>query len=1042
MRPLIAWFVHHPLLVNLIMGGVFLLGYFTIADMRYEYNPKVDMGVITISTVQAGAGPEEIELSITLPLEEELLEVEGIKKLFSNSMENLSMITLNLDLDAADKQDIMRDIQRAVDRANARLPQDLIERPVIDEMSTLKTPIMEVHVVGDVPEEVLRTTARKLADALREVEGIASVQKVGYRRPEVRIMLAPEKMARLGLSLEEVIEAIRSRNVRDSGGAVDSFVFEKKVVAVGQFRDPRDVAQVVLRAGEPGNTVLLSDVAETVLDYEDWEVQSRVDGRLSIALQARKKARADELHTAAAVRDFVNSAQMPAGVGLVMVGDISRLSVNMLEVLGSNALLGLAAVLLLLWYFLELRFAMWVAVGIPFALCLAFLLLAAVGITINAMSLTAFIIVIGILVDDAVVVSENTARMRSQGLSPEEASIEGAAQVAPPVVFSALTTMLAFLPLLFLDGPNGEFLSPFPVGVILLLLASLFESQYLLPAHLAHVPARVRIPPRRHFDALRERYHVLMLGLLERRRLTLLLSVLLFIGVLVFGALTIRFSLFPDIDIDTVHVKVELPVGSRFEQTLERVLELEQEARQFVNAEDLLSITSQVGHHDTDFYGATEGRNHAWALITIQLEPLGRRSAGTSTYELVQRLQQWAAQKAGFASLVVQAQTDVPITGKPVQVEVISSDEERFTVAAEIDDWLRRHPAVDSHWTSYNPGKDVIDLDFNHGLLVSRGLTVEQVIRALNVAVDGLLVDELQTLDERVYFRLQLPLAEAGQLATLQNLMIINSRGEPVFLSSVAEFRLRPGEADIKHYFGKRTVTVYAEIDGEKTTVGAINAELEQWITQQDWPGRYPSLRVHQGGELEEQREALGDLGRATWICLLLILAALIALFNSLSQPLLVMLCLPFGLIGVLIGYGIQDLTMGMMAITGIVGLMGVLVNDSLVMLHTLNRRRARGGAPLTVEQVADVTRQRFRPIVITSVTTVVGLLPTAYGFLGENSYVKPLAMSMAWGVMFGGLVSLILLPVLYMLDQDLRRLFRGLRLWWRLRKQSSGAQA
>ena len=1024
MHAIIAWFVQRPLLVNLIMASVFLLGYFTIADLHYEYNPKVDMGVINITTLRAGAGPEEVELSITLPLEEELLEVDGIKKILSNSMEGLSVITLRLDLDAADKQDIQRDIQRAVDRANARLPADLIEKPVIDEVSTLKTPVMEVHVVGDVPEEVLRVTARNLAEAMREVRGIASVQKVGYRRPEVRILLAPEKLARLGISLEEVAAAIGSRNVRDSGGAVDSFVLEKKVIAVGQFQDPKDVESVVLRAGEPGNVVLLRDVAEVVADYENWEIQSRVDGRMSIALLARKKALADELHTAAALRDFVVRATVPEGVQLVMVGDISRLTVNMLEVLGSNAALGLVAVLLMLWYFLEIRFALWVAVGIPFALCLAALVLTAVGVTMNAMTVMGLIILIGVLVDDAVVVSENVARLRTLALTPEKASIEGAARVAQPVIFSALTTMLAFLPLMFLSGPTGTFVTPFPITVIVLLLASVFESQCLLPSHLAHVPARVQIPQRRRFEAVRGFYHQLMWRCLEWRKTTLMLIVLTFIGVLAFGAMTIRFSLYPDLDIDTIQVKIELPAGSRFEQTLARVVELEAELRDYVDPADLLSITSQVGHHDTDFYGSTEGRNHAWALIVIQLEPLGRRSAGTNTYDLTQTLQRWAAGKSGFDSLTVRALTDVPVSGKPVEVEVISNGPERFEVAEAIHQWLQRHPGMDSSWTSHNPGKDVIDLDFNHKLLASRGLTVEQVIRALNVAVDGQLVDELQTLDERVYYRLQFPLAEANQLETLRNLVIINSRGEPVFLGSVAEFRVRPGEADIKHFLGKRTVTVFGEIDTGRTTVGEINGELQAWVDGHDWSRRYPELRVRLGGELESTIEALDDLTRAAIICVLLIFAALIILFNSLSQPVLIVLCLPFGLIGVIIGYGVQGIAMGMMAVIGVIGLMGVLVNDSLVMLHTLNLRRARLGGVLDVEQVADVARQRFRPIVVTSVTTLVGLLPTAYGILGDNSYIRPLAMSMAWGVMFGGFVSLILLPVLYMLDFDLRRLF------------------
>ena len=228
MRELTRWFVDRPLVVTMIMVMVFAMGFLTIADMRYEYNPAVDMGVVNITTIKAGAGPEEIELAITLPLEEELLEVDGVKKVYSNSMENLSVITVSLDLDAAEKQEIMRNIQQAVDRAFARLPQDLPEKPRIEELSTLVTPVMEVHITGDVPEALLRDVARNVADGLREVDGIASVEKRGYRRPEVRIMLNSAKLAKLGISHNEIITAIRARNKRDSGGAVDSFMTEKE----------------------------------------------------------------------------------------------------------------------------------------------------------------------------------------------------------------------------------------------------------------------------------------------------------------------------------------------------------------------------------------------------------------------------------------------------------------------------------------------------------------------------------------------------------------------------------------------------------------------------------------------------------------------------------------------------------------------------------------------------------------------------------------------------------------------------------------------
>lgn len=1021
MQALISWFVDRPLVVNLIMIVVFILGYLTIADMRYEYNPKVDMGVINITTVKAGAGPEEVELAITLPLEEELLEVEGIKRMYSVSMENLSVITLNLDLDTAEKQEIERDIQQAVDRAVVRLPDDLLEKPLIEELSTLVTPIMEIHVTGDVPEAMLRDVARNVSDGLREVKGIASVEKLGYRRPEVRIMLHPQKQARLGISNEEIISAIQARNLRDSGGAIDSFIAEKKIVAVGQFQDPREVEDVVVRSGAPGNAVLLRDIATVVMDYEDWEVQSRVNGRMSIALQARKKALADELHTAANVREYIEGLALPPGVELVMTADISRLTVNMLEVLGGNALLGLVSVLLLLMYFLEFRFAVWVAIGIPFAVCLAFLLMSVIDVTINAMSLTAVILLMGILVDDAVVVSENTQRLRVDGMGLREASILGSAQVSQPVIFSALTTVLAFAPLLFIGGVNGAFSEPMPLAVIALLGASLLECLCLLPSHLAHVPHRDVSNRARAFERLRDWYYRAIGRWLQRRYLTLLLFVMTFLVVMTLGAMTIKFSLFPDIDIDTVHVKVELPVGSRFEDTVAAVKEMEAELREFVAPVDLQAITSQIGHHDTDFYGATEGRNHAWALIAVQLEPLGRRSADTSTRELVLTLQDWAARKQGFAVLDVQAQTDIPVMGKPVQIEVIGNNDERYEVAAKLLEYLGEHPAITSSWESTNTGKDVIELDVNHTLLAARGLTMEQVVRAMRIAVDGLLVDELQTLDERVRFRLQLPLAEAGTLDSLQRLAIVNPRGEPVYLNSLAQFSVRAGEADIKHYLGKRTVTVYGEIDSDLTSIDQINAEVAQWIAEQGWSEAYPQLRVHQGGELEQQDEAIGDLGMAAIICLVLIFASLVVLFNSASQPLLIILCIPFGMVGVVVCYMVQGLSMGMMAFTGIIGLIGVLVNDSLVLLYTLNEEQREKGERLTTQEVATVARRRFRPIFITSVTTAVGLMPTAYGFLGENSYVTPMVMSMAWGVVFGGLVSLVLLPVLYMIEQDMR---------------------
>jgi multidrug efflux pump subunit AcrB len=267
---------------------------------------------------------------------------------------------------------------------------------------------------------------------------------------------------------------------------------------------------------------------------------------------------------------------------------------------------------------------------------------------------------------------------------------------------------------------------------------------------------------------------------------------------------------------------------------------------------------------------------------------------------------------------------------------------------------------------------------------------------------------------------LQLPPGRAGELGFLEDMVITNNQGEPIYLKSVARPRLRPGVSDIKHYFGRRTTTVFAEIDTNVASLSQVNADIKNWMAQQDWLQRFSDLRIHQGGQMEEQAELLNELGIATLICILSIFAALVILFNSITQPLLILLCIPFGLVGVVLCYSTQGLSMGMMAMTGVIGLVGVLVNDSLVLMHALNGERAQKGEPLTAKQIVAVAKRRFRSILITSITTAAGLLPTAYGIMGTNSYIKPMVMSMAWAVLFGGLVSLVLLPILYMLEQDL----------------------
>ena len=1021
-----GFFVKRQLLVNLLMVASVIGGLIAMSVMQFETFPAVDLGILSVTTLRPGSSPEDVELSITVPLEEEILKVDGIDKVISHSMEGISVITVRMDPDTENHSKIMADIQKAVDRAASSLPNDLPQKPLVEEMSSTKLPVMEVHVTGAVPEETLRRVARQLEDGLREVEGIGGVEKVGYRKREVRILLDPDRLQRLGISYGEIIDAVARRNVRDAGGSLDSFVAEKKVLTVGQFDHPKQVERVIIRTGGTGNYVRLRDVAEVVLDYEDWQVQSSTNGRTSITVLPRKKVTADGLKTSKAVRAFVEGfrVNIPPGVELLMVNDISRFTYDMLDALSGNALMGLLLVMVILLAFFSFRMAFWIAAGLPVAICITFTLMPIFGLTVNLMTITGLILMLGMLVDDAVVTGESIVRTREKGLPPVEASIQGATLVAGPVGMSTATTVLAFAPVAFLGGLEGKFLWMMPAMALLTLAGSLIESQFILPAHLAHGTGPSP-QPRRWFKRIQSVYDRIIHHLVRRRYITIAVFVVASLLIVTWGSLTIRFNLYPEVDVDTFYLKVELPEGSSFEYTGEKTRELEALVREVVPAYDLLNITIQIGHHDTDLYGGQEGRNPAWALVSVFMLPQGERKTNSNDAIAVLRNQLKTLQ--GYKSVQVRPIEDAPVAGKPVEVEIIGNSETRFGLADILSDFLVSREGVTEVWTSHRPGKDVVKLRLDYAALANRGLTVADVTQAVRIAFDGAVINELQTVEEKIEYRLQFRSQEQGKMETLRNLVLINPEGLPIPLRSVTEFEILPGAAGIKHYFGERTITVFADIDRKKVSTAEINTDLAEFVETEGLLQRFERLRIWFGGEMEQQEEAMGNAGIAFFACLLGIFFLLTLLFNSLSQPFLIMLVIPFGFLGVIVAFSLQDIEMSMMAFIGILGLAGVLVNDSLVMIHTLNLRKKskENGAYLSEDEISEGAKQRLRPNVITSATTVAGLAPGAYGLAGSNPFMTPIFMAIAWGVLFGTFVTLCLLPCLYAAEQDLTRSLR-----------------
>lgn len=1026
MKPLFSFFIRRPLLVNLTMVFVILAGLFVARSQEYSSYPAMDLGVFSVVSPRPGASAEDVELSVTVPLEEEIIKIDGLDKLLSSSMEGMSSILVetNPDNTPAQNREFRNDLQQALDKAESRLPDDMPFKPEIVQHDPDALPVMELLLHGNVSEEVLRRTARQLKTDLLQIKGVSGVGKEGFRDKEVKILLDPQRLHQLGIAFDEIINAIHGRNVRDSGGSLSSFVSEKDIVTVGEFRDPRELADVIIRTGGAANYVRIRDIGEVVVDYEDWTIQSLTDGRPGINLLVRKEADADGFTVTGLLVDYVERVQgdLPPGVALSTFNDSTRYARSMLNTLLDNAFAGIILVFFVLLAFFPMNFTIWVVIGIPTAILISFIFMPGLGITMDQLSIGALILMLGILVDDAIVISESIYQRTEMGDSPIDAAINGTHSIAAPVITSAATTILAFTPLLFLSGEEGKFMWVIPAMAMLVLTASLIEGGLMLPAHIAHALKAAEGKPdhaRTWYRPVIEGYRRWLAWVLGHRYQAFVGATLAVILVAMVCINQLKVNLYPDGDIDNFFVKVELPVGSSFEQTRASLSELEYEIRNLIHEGDLLNIKTTLGHHNGGIQaGLDEGQQTSWGVMSVFLVELDERQSDAMT--LIQELRDTFEDRPGFRRIVIEPYRNTPPVGRAVEVDVVGNDEDRYLVADMLINFLQQHPSVDQVWSSYSPGKDIIELKMNHEAIADYGLRVADITRAVRIAFDGQLIDELQTVEERIKFRLQFKKPEQGSLETLYGLSIVNAKGDRILLRNLVELVTKPGEASIRHYFGRRTVTVYAEIDKDTISVAEINRQLSAFMEDENIRQHYAQLQINQGGELQRQQQAMGSIGSAAIMSLAGILFLLVLLFNSMTQPVLVMMVIPLGIVGVLLAFTLHGFDLSMSAAIGMTGLTGILVNDSLILIDRLNR--ARTGGFLSEEEVVSNAATRLRPIFITTVTTVAALFPSAYGLLGANPFLQPMIMAMFWGVMFGSLITLFYLPCLYVIEQDLRR--------------------
>jgi len=1012
MKSVLRFFAQRHTLATLLIVMTILLGLGTLTRIKRDILPEVDFGEMIITTRYPGASPEDVELNVTNKIEDELKGLTGIDRITSVSMEDISLIDVKIDPDEKNQDGIKRKIREAVNRV-ADFPPEVTQAPLVDDISTANFPVIEIGLSGDIPYRELREYARQFEKKLREVPGVARLEKFGYLSREVKVEVSAGTVTQYQIPLPEIIAAIRARNIRVTAGNFESYTSDKNLVTLAQFRDPVEVGDVIVRSSFEGPIIQLKDLAVVKDDFEEQTIISRINASQAISFVVYKTESADIIRTVDAVKRLASDelGNKPQGVEILYSDDSSAYVRNRFGVVQTNGLIGLAFVLVILTICLNIRTAFWVALGIPVALMGTIFLMPMFGVYLDTISLAAMIIVIGIIVDDAIIISENIYRRSERGDPPLEAAVEGAYGVFWPVLTTILTTFLAFASMFFITGIFGKFVFVIPLVISLALFLSLFEVMTALPAHL--LPGLCKSPEscrvRSWCSFLRNRYSRVVLRILKLRYLMLALAVLLLGGSVWYGANYMKFVLFPADASDQFFILTELPVGTPLESSSKKLREIEELVEELPE-EEVASFVTRVGANP--FISA---ENESYGYLSVNLTPYASRDRTAG--QIVEEMRGKTDNLSGYEKITYSVQAAGPPVGKPIAIRVVASDDRlRTKLADSLETYLAKIEGVKDLERDDKAGKDQAELNIDYRRLSRLGLTVADVAQNVRIAYDGEVVTSVRYGDEDVDFRVLLEEKARRRPDYVRELPIPNRQGRLIPLGEVATLTTGPGPADYRHYNGERAIMVQADVDKEKITPLEVTKSV---FGHFDLGPSWEDSRLVLEGEVQETRKSLISLAVTLALAGLGVYFLLILLFNSWTQPLMVMVAVPFGITGIVIAFTLHGQPLSFMAVLGLIGLAGVVVNDSLVLVNHINELRRRDPDRKALEVVAEATSNRLRAIVMTTVSTVAGLVPLAYGLGGTDVFIAPMALALGYGLLFATPLTLVLVPCLYAIRLD-----------------------
>lgn len=1024
---MISYLVSRGLLVNLVSIFLMAIGIYAAVDINREAFPNVELDRVQVDFVYPGSTPDEIERLLINPIEDELKIVDGIDKITSVAFPGSGRIILEVDPGSSNRSTVVGDIQLAVDRAD--VPTDLPAEPSIIEIDGKVFPVIQMAISASRSEVEVSRVADKIKDDILDIDGVARVQIQGKRKTEFRIEIIPSQLDEYHISINEIIELLKNWNINSPGGDIDTSEGQKFVRIASEFKNIDDLDELVIRTTENGQAVYLKDIAKISETIEKSRVYYDVSGKPALNAIILKKQDADIITVVDKLKLYLETIPNLYGDDVITTTfqDFSQFAKVRLGVLTNNGIVGVILVFLSLILFLRLSVALTTTWGLPIVFFTGLYFLYQLGITLNLVSMLGFIMVLGMLVDDAIIIGENITYHMENGMHAKKAAVVGAKELVGPVTTTILTTVAAFFPLMFMSGVIGKFIVAIPIVVIMLLFFSWLESFLILPSHVAHFTnPNKKTRERQWLLSLENSYASLLNLALHHRGKTIIISFMVLFASLLLAKTQLSFQLFPATAVDQYLVRAVAKPGISLDAMRLRMRDLDEDIRSSINPDYLESTLTSTGQISIDAVDPLTQRGSRFAQIrTLYIPAVLRENhdALSDMNALAKRLPE------AYPDLQL---TFVPIkpgppTGRALEVEISSNSyEDNSLVADQLIRYLDNIEGVYNVESSKQAGDKELHVVINRQKAVFAGVNLATVATHVRTLVDGLRVTTTRRDDEEIDITIRFP-ENTDDITMLKELKVPNSRGGLIPLSMIAELVEYEGVSTIRHKNHRRVVSVTADVRPELIT----SLELNQQVLdkESDWLGHYKGkVKVNYGGEEEKNQESFSDLKYSFGFALIAIFFILAIQFNNLTYPFIVMLAIPFGIVGIIISFYLHDLFWKSMPLSffstmGMVALTGVVVNSSLIMVVFIQRAREKGMTYM--DAALQAGRRRLRAVILTATTTVVGLLPTAYGWGGMDPFVSPMALALSWGLAFATLVTLFTIPAAYVFAADIRNYIR-----------------